>query len=383
MATVVGARGTGNISQSQRKVDMKQNVLLLEPSASPLTVLLKMLNKAPAHNPEYSWQEDDLEPRFDAVNNGAGYASGDTSIVVDNGAYFGQDFLVRVTRTGEVIRVSSVSTNTLTVVRGVGSTAAALVDNDELLVIGSAAPEGDTSRPARSSNPTKITNYTQIFRDPIEETETARHSDSFTSPNDWEYQVGKKAIEHKKSIEYALWFGRPSEDLTGSQPRRTTGGVFHYASQNITDAGGALTETEFFGALRPVFRYSSERRVAFGSMLAVDVLNTFPRGKVQVNDSGNGTYGLSVFKYISPHGTVRLVTHRLFEGNVYGGVIAILDMDNVRYRYLANSEGSRDSHVRRDIQQPDADTQKDEWLTEAGLEFGQPKSAGIITGITS
>jgi hypothetical protein len=71
-------------------------------------------------------------------------------------------------------------TNTLTVVRGVGGGAAAINDNDELLLIGSAQPEGDTSKPARSGNPTKVTNYTQIHRTPYESTETLIHSDTFT-----------------------------------------------------------------------------------------------------------------------------------------------------------------------------------------------------------
>jgi hypothetical protein len=384
MADVTGARGTGNVSQSQRKIDMAQKVLELEPNAAPLTVLSKMLGKRAAVNPEYSWQQDDLEPRFDAINNGAGYSNSATSLVVDNGAYFAQHYLVKVTRTGEVIRVTAVSSNTLTVVRGVGGGAAALNDNDELLIIGVAQPEGDTSRPARSSNPTKVTNYTEIFRTPVEATGTLLSSDQFTTPHDWPRQLNKAGIEHQKDIEYAIWLGAPSEDLTGSQPRRTTGGVLHYADQNHTDAGGAFTEAEFFAALRPVYRYSSDRRVAFGSMLAVDVLNSYPRGNIQVQQAGNpDTYGLQVFKYVSPHGTLRLITHRLFEGTVYSGYLVVLDMDQITYRFLGGGvEGSRDTHIRQDIQPPDEDGRKSEYLTEGGLEFGQSKAHGVISNIT-
>lgn len=382
MATITGARGTGNISQSQRKVDMAEKILLLDPDAAPLTVLTRQLSKKAAHNPEYSWMEDDLEPRWDAVNNAAGYANNATSIVVDNGAYFAQHFMVHVTRTGENMRVTAVTGNTLTVVRGVGSTAAALNDNDELLVTGVAQPEGDTSRPARSANPTKVTNYTQIVRTPVEATETHRHSDTVTTPNDWAYQLNKAGIEHKKDIEYAALFGRPSEDLTGSQPRRTTGGVFHFATQNVTDAGGAFTEAELFSALRPAFRYGSKKKVGLASMLAVDVMNGFPRGKLQTEQSDD-TYGVRVFTYISPHGILRLVSHPLLEGSKYGGYIAILDMDQLAWRFLRNEEGSRDTFLRPNIQAPDADTRKDEYLTEAGLQFGQAKTHALVSGITS
>jgi hypothetical protein len=133
---------------------MAQEILLLEPDAAPLTVITKNINKKATVNPKFQWLEDELDPRFDRINNGAGYASGATSIVVDNGAYFEVQQIVYVTRTKESMRVTAVAgTNTLTVVRGVGSTAQALVDNDELLIANTAQPEGDVSRVARTRNP--------------------------------------------------------------------------------------------------------------------------------------------------------------------------------------------------------------------------------------
>jgi hypothetical protein len=389
MADLTGARGSLNIAQGLRRTEIASTILELEPSAAPLTLLLEMAGTEPTGNPEFKWFEDKLEPRFDAINNGAGYIAGATSVVVDNGAYFAQHDLVRVTRTGEVMRVTAVATNTLTVVRGVGGSGIALVDNDELIIIGSAQPEGDTSKPARSSNPTLITNYTQIFRKPVESTETLRHSKTFTSPSDWDRQVKHASIEHMKDIEYAIWMGRSSEDNTGSQPRRTTGGVFQYITTNQTDAGGQLTEAELFGALRPGMRYGSGQngsrtKVAFCSALAIDVVNGFPRGKLQVIQNDNDTtYGLDVTTFVSPHGKIRVMTHWLFEGAVYGGYMAILDMNNKKRRYLANEEGSRDTRLKENIQAPDADTRKAEWITETGFQSGQQQADALITGITS
>ena len=380
MATVTGARGTGNIASFTRKIDMSEAVLLLQPDASPLTVFTKKTSKKVTSNPEFKWAEQDLEPRFDLTNGSA--LVGATSIVVDNGAYFAQHDLVRVPRTGEVFRVTAVTTNTLTVVRGVGSTAAALLDNEELVIIGSAQPEGDTSKPARSSNPLSYTNYTQIIRRPVEATRTHMQSASMFNDHDWNHQRKLAGIEHAKDLEMVLLMGRPSEDLSGSQPRRTTGGAYHYVSTNQTDAAGALTETEFFGALRPAFRYGNKTKLALCSALAVDVLNTFPRGKVQVVDQGRQEYGINVVRFISPHGTLNIATHWLLEGATYGGHILILDMEEVKYRFLQNENGSSDTHIRDSIQANDADTRKDEYLTECGLQFGEDKKHALITGIT-
>lgn len=385
MTVITGPRTTGNIDQARRAIDMKQDILLLEPNSAPLTVLANRLNSEATTNPEYSWNQDELEPRFDAVNGTTGTG---TSIVVDNGTYFQINDLVKVTRTGELVRVTVISTNTLTVTRGLGASAVAVADNDELLILGGSQPEGDTSRIARSQNPTNVKNYTQITRDSWESTETLRHSNTFTRPSDWNYMARKKGIEHKKSLEYIYWHGRPSENLTGGangNPIRTSGGVFHYVTTNQTDAGGQLTEAEFWAALNPAFRYGPKTKTAFASRLAVDVVNGFPRGKLEaVQADQDTTYGLNVMKFRSPHGELNFVCHDLLEGAKFGGYIAILDLAQIRARPLANAEvGSRDTHIKENIQANDADSRKDEYITEGGLEFGQEKTHALITGITS
>jgi hypothetical protein len=378
---VTGQRSTVNIASAQRKIDMAQEILMLEPDSSPLTVITKNISKKSTKDPKFQWMEDELEPRFDMVNNGAGYASGATSIVVDNGAYFRVQHVVYVPRTGESMLVTAVntSTNTLTVTRGVGSTAAALVDNDELLITSTAQPEGDASLTARSRNPVAVYNYTQIFREPWDATETERHSEN-EADDDWDHQALKHGIEHAKNIEYSGMVGHPSEDTT-SGVRRTTGGFKHFVVTNATDAGGTFTETELFSALRPNFRYGAKEKWAFCSALAVDVMNGFPRGKLEIRQ-GEKTFGLRVMQYISPHGTINLVTHYLLEGTTLGGQIWIVDTDVVKYRYLQNKRGSRDTHINTEIQNNDVDGRKDEYKTEAGWQWGLEKRHGYIYGIT-
>lgn len=384
MATVTGARGTGNISSAQRKIDMADTISLLEPDAGPLTLLSKKAKKKAAVNPEFKWLEDSSEARFDAINDAGGYTTSATSLIVDNGAYFAEHYLVQNTRTKEVFRVTGVSSNTLTVVRGLGNsgTGVAMLDNDELYIIGVAQPEGDTSRPARSSNPSTVTNYTQIFREPWELTETARSSDNEANPHDWNHQANKHGIEHAKDIEIALLIGKADENTAGSQPRRATKGAIPHITTNVTAAGGTFSNTAFNTHQRQLFRYGSKRKIAFASALTVSVLNAYAASKLQVRQ-GESTYGLAVTDYVSPFGTQNVMTHWLLEGSVYGGYLVSLDMDEVAYRYLDGGVGdSRDTHIRTQIQANDADTRKDEYLTEAGLQFGSEKAHALVTGIT-
>lgn len=378
MADVTGARGTTLIGTNQRVLNMDKTIKLLQPDAAPFTTFTMQTKKVRTTDPKFLIAEDALEPRFDAVNGTTGTG---TSVVVDNGAYFAEHDLVLVTRTGELMRVTAVATNTLTVVRGVGGSAVALADNDELLLAGSAQPEGDTSKPARSTNPTTITGYTQIFRRPWELTGTAIASENETTPHDWDHQAAKVGIEHKRDIERAFLFGKASENTSGSQARRTTAGILSRISTNSTDAGGALSETEFLGALRQGFRYGGRRKVLMASPLVASVLNTYAAGKVQISQSEK-TYGVDVTTFTSPFGAVRLVVNWELEGTKYGGYAIGIDFDNVAYRYLANSKLNRDSKVRTNIQAPDADTRKDEWLTEAGLQVGLESTHFVITGVT-
>jgi hypothetical protein len=149
----------------------------------------------------------------------------------------------------------------------------------------------------------------------------------------------------------------------------------------VSDVGGTMTEAEWWAALRPIFRFGTKNKLVLSASLPVSVVNQFAQNKIQIRQ-GETTYGLSVMQYVSPFGNVNLVVDYLLEGATLGGEMLVLDMDNIGYRYLANSQGSRDTHIRPNIQAPDADTTKSEYLTEAGVEFGLEQTHGRITNVT-
>jgi hypothetical protein len=380
---VTGQRQTISGNPDNRRVDMADKILLLEPDSAPLTQITKNIRKRATGNPQFKWQEDELDPRFDRINNGAGYTNVATALVVDNAAYFEVDQIVYVTRTGEQMIVTAINTgtNTLTVTRGVGSTAAALVDNDELLIANTASPEGTTARGSRTRNSVTVSNYTQIFRKSVALSNTAMNSD-YEADDDWDYQTLKKGIEHRKDIEYAFMVGRPSEVTANGVVTRTTAGFRHFVASNVTDAGGTFTETEFFTALRPAFRYGRKEKWGLCSALVVDVLNAFPRGKLQFMQSDK-TFGLRIVQYVSPHGTLNVATHWMLEGDALGGQMWILDTDAMQYRYMKSGKGGqRDTHINEHVEAPGTDGRQDEWLTEAGLQFGSEKRHGYVYNIT-
>jgi hypothetical protein len=384
MTVILGQRNTTNVEQSTRRLDIGSEIALLDPDSTPFTALMNRINSQRAFSPKFQNFEDKLPPRKDLVNGAVLVGAG--TAVVDNAAYFNVEDLVLNTRTNEMVRVTAVNTgtNTLTITRGVGSTAAAMNDNDELYILSSAAMEGDVSKQARSTTPTVVTNYTQIHRDPVDESNTALASDFVTELHDWDYVKKVKGIQHAIKIEAAAWWGKPSE--VGSPAVRTSGGFFHFqGSTNQVDAGGTFTETELWSGARTTFRHGTKRKLMFAGGLVVQVMNQFAQSKVQTRQ-GDTTYGLAITDYVTPFGQLSVVYHPLFDDtDVYQGYGAIVDMVAVAKKYLHGQrakKGPRDTHFVEQIQEADRDGEKGEYKSEVGVKIGQPERHGIFSGVT-
>ncbi len=380
---VIGQRGNANTPERGQEIDMRETIMELEPDASPLLILSKRAESEPAINYKFSWWEDKLNARFDAAAEEVNSAA--TKVKVANAALWAADDLAFNTRTSETVRVTAIEGEKIVIVRGVGSTAATIKSEDELLRVGSAAQQGALDKPARSKNPVEIVNYTQIFREPVDETATRRATRDRTKPRDWNRMLNHAGIEHAKDIEYASMWGHPSNDLTGSQPRATTGGFNHFATQNITDVGGEMTETEWWNALTPAFRFGSSKKLALLSQQAASIITAYPRSKsLTTNPDPEATYGIHMVQMITPHGKMlNLVTHYLLEGKEGSKQVWIIDLSNVGYRYLNGEDENRDTHIKHNIQAPGQDGEKDEYLTECGFVFGQALTHGKIVNITS
>lgn len=382
MAQVTGTRSTGNITANKIVVDMSEDIALLDPDEAPFMSFLKLAKKnvQVASSFKFEWMEDELGARWDAVNNGAGYTNSDTAIVVDDGTIFSARDIIKVPRTGEVMSVTSISTNTITVVRGFGTTAAAaLVDNDPLVIIGNANEEGSGTRTLTSTLEVAKYNYMQIFKTPYGVTNT-QAATTLYGGKDINYQRKKKGVEHKIDMARAFYFGELKSDTSGTNPRRTTKGLLSFLTANNYDAGGNLTQSEFDNNVSEVvFKHGSKKKILSCSARFLSVVNGWATGKLQLNQEAK-SYGLSIFEYVTPFGTYMMMNdQRILEGAVYGGYGIVIDPANIKYRYLKG----RDTHIETGIQANDADEEKEQYVTEAGLEVRQAQTHAVITGVTN
>jgi hypothetical protein len=392
--SVATTAASNYILQNQRVVDMADKIYLLEPNAAPLYVLVSKLNKRVAINTKVEWIEDVLNPSWTTLlcSIGAASATSAESIAVTDESIFNKWDVVKIPSTGEVMLVSAISTTALKVIRNYGeSTSASASGGADIVIIGSAFSEGSsaTDLVTLSTQTVAKYNYLQIFRKSIQLTKTLANSELYGGA-DRPYQRKKKGIELMRDLERSFLYGRRAQDATatydaGTSNRRLTSGIDYYISTNSTGAGGALTESEFEGFLRSVFRYGSSSRYLFCAPLILSVISLWAQGKLQTFPKDK-TYGIAISQYLSPHGTVNLVKELMLEnaGGVsstsnYGGYAFAIELEDVTYRYLAN----RDVTMETDIQNPGDDFYKDQYICEVGMEFHNEQKHGKLTGVTS
>lgn len=345
-----------------RKVDMRDKIFLLEPSAAPLTLLLSKMGKQVAKNPEFSWLEDEAMPISDTVD-GTYTTVTITDILVDNGSYFSTNVTVKVPRSGEVLKVTAVATDTLTVTRGYGGTAAAAInDADDLIIMGGNAAENADAENPRAVKKARAYNYSEIVRTPFGVSGTLDASDTYGG-NALAYLQKARGIDHAKSIELKVLWGERKESDNTSSISRATGGLWQVISSNSSDYSSTMTAALIETASATDFRYGSNSKMLFGCRAVVGAVSALAHSSLQVAPLDK-TFGINIVKWITSNGVYNIVAHDLFVSGTYDEVAIVADLEQLVYRHLPG----RDTKLRTNIQTPGKDGRIDEYLTEFGLE---------------
>lgn len=388
---IVGLRGTGQFTTDFRPTNYRELFTLLEPNGSaPLNALLSMTNSESTDDPKYNHFRDEMPDRVVTVNNGAGYNSSATSVVVDasdNEAFIVVGTLLANITTGEIMRATAdanTGTHTLTLERNVGGTSYTIADNAVLAVIGFADQEGGSAPTAITFDATTDYNYTQIFKTAVNITGTMQNT--YLRTGDKENEMVTKALKlHISDIERAFFFGkRHIANGSTATPTRYTGGLLTQVTNVIDAASGfttanAITETEFDRTLiENIFAWGSKEKIAFVGARVASNLQQIAKARWQPQQV-SGTYGVSLTRYSTFAGDLVVHMHPLFR-QIPGmeNTAIIIDLPYLKYRYM----DGRDTNLVRDVQTPDFDGSKHYYRTECGLELTQSKVHSVIKNWT-
>ena len=428
----LGMRGTGDWADpAQRPMNWRQNILYLYPNGmTPLTAILSMMSQKKVDDPQFHWWTE----RIGSVDGGiagvfslpdlsAAYVGGTgvagtviyitITAALGNRMRAGHQILLRDAsdyRVDVVGKVSDVSISGATAIVSVillepddNAPPAAGTDlstADTFKIIGNINPEGGEMPNAVALDPEKHYNYTQIFRSPLSITRTARKTRLRTGDD---YQKAKRECLEMHSIEMELAFlwGIATE-RTGDNGKfeRTTLGVINFIRQtvpgNVDDyslnpayAGVAWTvggEIWFKAMLEQIFRYGANEKLALvgsGALLGIDAL-AMTGGQINLQPAQK-TYGMAITSWITPFGILHMKTHPLFSYDATTrNMMVILEPKELEYKFIDDTTFYGESSAKK---HPEGyghrriDGTEEEYLTEAGLEFGFPDKCAVLNGV--
>lgn len=387
-----GMRGTGDWGTDERPKNFREMILWANPNGSaPLTALLAKMKSEKVNDPEFAWWEETLTITrittnldMSASSTAAGTASGALALVP------GDVLLIekadQTTYDNEIVIVSSVASDTSFVVKRAqaGTSGAAAASGATMTRIGSVFEEGSTSPTVSNNNPTKKSNYCQIFKTAYELTNTAKETNARTGDalkNDKKRQMFK----HSVNMELAFMFGKKQEQTgTGGKPMRFTGGLREFITTNKTVFSTTPTVDTFLNAVYPVFDYDTDaggstERIVLAGNGAINTLNQICKSAQTLWNQGTvKIYGMELAKYVLPQGTLAIKSHPLLNVHPrYKNSMFIVNPSAMRYRYL------RDTKAMDNIQANDADELKGQWLTECGLEVNFETTMAYIGNFTN
>jgi len=192
----------------------------------------------------HRWNEDALNT--DTVTASGSVASNGTTVTAatGQGARVHVGDLLYATKSGstEVLQVTAVATDSITVTRAYNSTTAASIADQDTLGIIRAEQEGSDIGVDRSVSPTVRLNYTHIlsaFDLLVTGSQLARKM-ATTALNDWvAHQLANRAIEMKINLTRALLYSEPSSSSGSDTAYRTMGGLRYWLRANGVNVASA------------------------------------------------------------------------------------------------------------------------------------------------
>lgn len=197
------------------------------------------------------WLDAQVSAQGDTVNGAVTNSA--TSITVDDGSKFRVGMLVSAEGSDEVIQVTAVAGNVLTVVRGIGgTTAAAIADNAKLIVDSTSREENSLGQDDGIYQPESVENFFQTMDTMITMSRRALATLQYGNTNNLAFQVSERLRQLTTQMDRALVRGRRLQNTIGGDSYTYAGGMKFYLDQAgaiKTDGGGAALTLDAINAL--------------------------------------------------------------------------------------------------------------------------------------
>lgn len=418
----LGMRGNDNWATDQRPKDWRETILYLFPNGNmPLTAIQSKASKRQVMDPEYNWWTKALQDRGGAitgvytnVNLSTAYTSGG---VAGNVLYVkcaeataghfaqGKEALLRysadlnVDVVAKVVDVAKNGANSYVACKLLeaddNSASYDLSDADLIMVKSNINPEGGLTPDSIAYDPVKYSNYTQIFRMPLEITRTARKTRLRTG--DQYKQAKQEALwYHGVDMEWAAMFGIKTEN-TGDNglPERTTQGIRPFLVENLpANVLNYISDSNYSGQdwltggddwildlIELLFRYDDGMNGEFvgvlgsGSMKAIERL-VKAGAQMNIQPAEDIGYGVKVSRLVTSFGDILLKRHPLMsQRSELRNSALFYKPNNFKVAYIDDTEfyGTGGKNYAYHSNGKRIDGINEEFLTEMGFEMHHPQ----------
>lgn len=328
MPTVTGVWNTQQITADLAKKSFAGMITRLMPNGTaPLFGLTALLKEETAYQFEHGYFSKTMIFPSMAVT-AAGQTNVDAIFTVVTTANVLPGMMMRVDSTNEnVLIIGIISAVQVQVQRAVGTVAAqAIGASVSLWMVGNAFEEASLRPQSMVIVPSRITNYTQIFRNTWALSKTTAATLTIAGAGNVAESRQDSAAFHAADIEKAFFFGQKFLGSRNGQPFHTMDGLISIVTQNapgnIATLGGTTTWTQLEAALDPAFNQMTDpkvpnMRVFFVGGTARRVIHAICRLNSTYFIQGSETsWGLQFDTLKTPRGTFNIVEHPLF--NAYG-----------------------------------------------------------------
>lgn len=239
------------------KLDVEDAIYLLSPFDTPLQTAVdgsgrSALSTGPVSQKKYEWHDETLLTQRTTLAANMTNSQTTATVATGDGLKFAAGDVILLD--SELVRVTSVSTDTLTITRSYASSVAATHATSVAAVgVGQALPEGSDPSAARANDRVNRYNYTQIFGPwKVHVTGTENVIDKYgLSGNEFDHQTANRFKEMAVTMEQALLYGERLEDT--SNKWRTFGGLRYWITSNVDSSTTTLTEALFLDRVQAAY----------------------------------------------------------------------------------------------------------------------------------
>lgn len=256
------------------------------------------------------WIEDTMSPYTTTIAEALDNSETGVDVATDTGAYFRQGDIVAVD--SEYMLVTSVSTDTLTVTRGYGSTTAASHnDASTITLLTRAMPEGSDATTGHTTTTSQPYNYSQIISEAAKATKTALAIKKYGITDEMDYQVSKlfanggQAGKLAQFLQRTFYYGKRVQRSASAYG--SMGGFGAFVTTNVTNLSSAsLQRSDIHTKIRQIRDAGGMCTHLITGSWGLEKINGMYEGSIRTTrDETRGGSEITMVK--TPHGEVEVV----------------------------------------------------------------------------